>query len=84
MKSSDERTAEEWFRAAMDCYVIEHQGCPCCRTQHCVFRSFWGKRLEYYCSACEFSVCFDAGTGQCQFIHGDKEPSAGCVLDAVG
>jgi hypothetical protein len=65
----------------MECYVANHQGCPCCQGQHCVFRSFWGNRIEYFCSTCEFSVCLDAQTGQCQFTPGDKQTVANCVLD---
>jgi len=83
MKQTNERTAAEWFRVAMDCYVVNHQGCPFCRGQHCVFRSLWGKRIEYYCSACEFSTCLDGATGECQFAVGDKEHATVSVLDAV-
>jgi hypothetical protein len=78
------RTAAEWFRAAMETYVSEHQGCPCCSDQHCVFRSFWSNRIEYYCSACEFSVCLDAATGDCRFALGDKDNPLTSVLDAIG
>jgi hypothetical protein len=84
MMQNSERAPADWFRAAMDCYVVEHQGCPCCRERHCVFRSFWGKRIEYYCSVCEFSVCLDAATGACYFTAGDRERADAGVLDAVG
>ncbi len=81
MKHSCEWTAADWFRAAMDCYVVDHQGCPCCREQHCVFRTLWSRRVEYYCSACEFSVCLDGVTGECHHVAGDKERAQTSVLD---
>jgi hypothetical protein len=81
--SEPQWSAAEWFRAAMESYVAEHQGCPRCRGRHCVFRSLWGQRLEYFCSACDFSVCLDAQTGRCQFTLGEAGQPAGCVLDEV-
>jgi hypothetical protein len=80
------RTTSEWFRAAADSYLTAHQGCPYCHGQHCVFRSFWGKRIEYYCSACEFSVCLDAQTGSFCVTFGETTASAApsFVLDITG
>ena len=82
MGLGSERTASEWFRAAMESYVAEHQGCPCCKGRHCVFRSFWGKRIEYFCSTCEFSVCLDGLNGQYYASAGDKQLGPGFVLDS--
>jgi hypothetical protein len=70
MKFVKDHSASEWFRAAADCYLERHQGCPDCGRLHCVFRSFWGKRIEFFCSVCEFSVCFDAQTGNFQVTPG--------------
>jgi hypothetical protein len=76
-------TAEDWFRAAMECHVVEHQGCPCCHEQHCVFRSSWGKRLEFYCSSCEFSACLDDRTGYYHATPGQKDAISASVLDEL-
>ncbi len=65
----------------MECYVAEHQGCPCCHARHCVFRSFWGKRIEFYCSRCEFSVCLDAQTGTYHATPGTDHVIVAFVLD---
>ena len=32
MTQNSERSPADWFWAAMDCYAVEHQGCPCCRS----------------------------------------------------
>ena len=74
-------SAEDWFRAAMECHVAEHQGCPCCHEQHCVFRSTWGKRIEFYCSSCEFSACRDDQTGTYYATPGQKDTAVAFVLD---
>jgi len=65
------RTPTEWFEEATRWYVEAHQGCPCCGNQHCVFRSEWGCRVEYYCSACDFSACEDRQTGHCYSAIGE-------------
>jgi hypothetical protein len=57
-----ERTPAEWFAEALRWYVQGHQGCACCHAQHCVFRSEYGLRTEYYCTACDFSACHDGAT----------------------
>jgi hypothetical protein len=57
------RTASEWFAEATRWHVQGHQGCPRCHAQHCVFRSEHGARVEFHCTACDFSVCHDGQTG---------------------
>ena len=59
-----ERTAAEWFAEARRWYIEEHQGCPRCQTRHCVFRSQWGPRTEYHCTACDFSTAHDGHTSR--------------------
>jgi hypothetical protein len=65
------RTPLEWYQEAVRAYAEGHQACPQCGAQHCVFRSQWGQRIEYYCSACDFSTCRDGQTGQCVAVIGD-------------
>jgi hypothetical protein len=65
------RSPAQWFAEAVRCYLEAHQGCPCCGNQHCVFRSEWGARVEYYCSACDFSTCEDHQTGRCYAVLGE-------------
>jgi len=74
-------TTGEWYEAAEFWHTEEHQGCPCCRGRHCVFRSEWGDRVEYYCTACDFSASRDRQTGRCFTTTetGRERPSA--VLD---
>lgn len=71
MMLNAERTAVEWFEEAERWYVEGHQGCACCGRQHCVFRSEWNQRVEYYCSVCDFSACHDAATGRCFAVVGE-------------
>jgi uncharacterized protein YdiU (UPF0061 family) len=71
MRSKAERTPLQWYEEAVRAYEEGHQGCPSCGTQHCVFRSQWGQRFEYYCSACDFSTCYDGQTGQYVAVIGD-------------
>jgi hypothetical protein len=71
MGSNAERTPLEWYEEAVRAYAEEHQGCPRCGAQHCVFGSQWGQRFEYYCSACDFSTCYDGQTGQYFAVIGD-------------
>jgi hypothetical protein len=81
MKPEGEPTTEEWYEAAEFWHIQHHQGCPCCRGRHCVFRSEWGDRVEYYCTACDFSASRDGRTGRC-FITADtgrERPST--ILD---
>ena len=59
-----ERTAREWFEQAAFWYVQGHQGCAHCGERHCVFRQEWAGRLEYHCTACDFSACRDGQTGR--------------------
>src|SRR6266568_2548156 len=74
-----EKTAAEWFAEAMRWYVQGHQGCAYCRASHCVFRSVYGARVEYYCTACDFSACQDEATGRAFATpgeQGDRPPAA--------
>jgi hypothetical protein len=70
------RTAEEWFNDAVRWYLEGHQGCPCCQAHHCVFRSVWGLRIEYHCTACDFSVARDGQSLRCTASRGEGKPSA--------
>jgi hypothetical protein len=81
MAPNGELTAWEWYEAAKFWHTEEHQGCPCCRGRYCVFRSEWGDRVEYYCTACDFSASRDRQTGRCFTTTeiGRERPSA--VLD---
>jgi hypothetical protein len=65
MSPDGELTVWEWYEAAEFSYAKEHQGCPCCPGRHCVFRSEWGDRVEYYCTACDFSASRDRRSGRC-------------------
>jgi hypothetical protein len=80
MGAHAERTPAEWFYAAARCYLEQHQGCAACGGQHCVFRSRWGSRTEYYCSACDFSACHDADSGRCFASEGDGHQLAEALL----
>jgi hypothetical protein len=71
MKLSEVPRAREWFLAASHCYVAEHQGCVRCGARYCVLRSEWGSRVEYHCSACDFSACHDSQSGQSFMDPGD-------------
>jgi hypothetical protein len=62
MRPNGELTPREWFEAAEQWRLQEHQGCPCCRGRHCVFRSEWDGRIEFYCTACDFSASHDPRT----------------------
>src|SRR5262249_43692970 len=66
-----DRTPREWYQEAVRCYIEGHQACASCGAKHCVFQSRWGQRLEYYCSACDFSTCFDGQTGRYFAVIGD-------------
>jgi hypothetical protein len=66
-----ERSSFEWYQEAVRSYAEEHQGCASCRARHCVFQSRWGPRVEFYCSACDFSACFDGQTGRYFAVIGD-------------
>jgi len=60
----------DWYAQAERAYVEQHQGCPSCGGQHCVFRSVWDHRIEYYCSLCDFAVCRNQATGVCMATPG--------------
>lgn len=70
--SQPTRTPADWFLTAAHSYIDHHQGCPSCGQQHCVFRSRWGQRTEYHCSACDFFVCHDRDRGQYFASEGDE------------
>ena len=80
MGSHRQRTPAEWFHAAARCYVEKHQGCAACGRQHCVFQSRWNHRAEYFCSACDFSVCHDRDRGQYFASEGDSRKIADALL----
>jgi hypothetical protein len=75
------RTADDWFADALRWFFEEHQGCPCCRERHCVFRAQWGCRVEFYCTACDFSVAQDGGSKRCAAGGGDVPPVRGLLLE---
>jgi hypothetical protein len=66
----------DWFAEARRCYLEEHQGCPCCRGRHCVFRARWGNRTEYHCTECDFSAAGDDLAGFYVATTG-REPAGG-------
>src|SRR4051812_45300149 len=76
------RAPSEWFVEATRWYLQGHQGCAHCREQHCVFRSAYGVRVEYYCTACDFSVCHDTQTDRYFAALGEKEHQPGALLAA--
>jgi hypothetical protein len=78
MDTPTDPTPREWFAEAALWYREQHQGCPHCRGQHCVFRSERFNRVEYYCSACDFSVCHDRNTG-----HYFAAPGTGCPVNVL-
>jgi hypothetical protein len=83
MHSTDKfrgRTPDEWFAEAVRWYLEGHQGCPSCRQSHCVFRSRWGTRVEYYCTTCDFSVAQDAASKRCTATGGERLPAASALL----
>jgi hypothetical protein len=83
MRPHGDLTPIQWYEAAAHWHLQEHQGCPCCGGRHCVFRSEWGLRVEYYCTACDFSASHDAATGRffTTAAAGRERPAA--VLDPV-
>ena len=83
MRPDRDLTPLEWYKAAEHCHVQEHQGCPCCRGQHCVFRSEWGGRVEYYCTACDFSASHDPHTGRYFITAADGREQPTTVLDRL-
>ena len=82
MKASPSRTPGNWFQSAARWYVEGHQGCVSCQGQHCVFRSQCTQRIEYYCSACDFSTCHVLRSGTYYAIVGDGTGLPGIVLEA--
>jgi hypothetical protein len=81
MKQPPNRPPSEWFERAAAWYVEGHQGCACCGGRHCVFRSEWGLRVEYYCSVCDFSACHDLRTDHYYATPGDGHGLLGMVLE---
>lgn len=72
------RSPAEWFNEAVRLYVAAHQGCAACGGRHCVFRSEFADRVEYSCSACGFSACFERHTS-CYLAATAEETEAECV-----
>jgi len=83
MRPDRNLTPRQWYEAAAHAHVQEHQGCACCAGRHCVFRSEWDRRIEYYCTACDFSASHDAASGRyfTTAAAGRERPAA--VLDQV-
>ncbi len=52
-----EQIAAAWFEKAARWHVEQHQGCPWCGVQHCVFRTRRHDREQYACSECDFFTC---------------------------
>jgi hypothetical protein len=77
-----DRAPSEWFADATRWYLQGHQGCAHCRGQHCVFRSEYGTRVEYYCTACDFSACHDRQTNRYFAALGEKEHQSSALLGA--
>jgi hypothetical protein len=83
MQLNGERTPAQWFADAEHWYRAEHQGCPCCAARHCVYRSEWAGRIEYYCTVCDFSACFDGPTGRWFAVAGAERGQPVAVLDIL-
>ncbi len=81
MRPDRDLTPGEWFEAAEHFQLHEHQGCPCCLNRHCVFRSEWDGRVEYYCTACDFSASHDPRTGRCFSTAASGRERPPMVLD---
>jgi hypothetical protein len=71
MAAMAERSPADWFEDAVRSYVEGHQACSWCSCKHCVFRSEWEGRIEYLCSACDFSVCFDRRSARHYMTRGE-------------
>jgi hypothetical protein len=83
-ESFPQRLAQKWFAEARRWYVEEHQGCPRCQGRHCVFRARWGSRVEYHCTACDFSAAHDEAQGAYAATVGESMPTGVPLLaDAV-
>lgn len=80
MQRNREWSAEQWYAEAKRWYVEQHQGCPHCQTRHCVFRSQWGKRIEYQCTCCDFSTAHDHETGRYLVDAGEELPPQSDLL----
>lgn len=70
-----DRSPKDWFTAAEQCYVEQHQGCPWCGGSHRVFRVERGLRREYYCNGCDFRAGHDAATGRFFADPGEEQVS---------
>jgi glutathionyl-hydroquinone reductase len=71
MPMTADRPPAAWFAEAARWYIDAHQGCPWCHDRQCVFRLERGSRIEYYCSTCDFSACFDGDSGRHYFAAGE-------------
>jgi hypothetical protein len=80
MAGNSKHTPHDWFQRAQRCYLEDHQGCAHCGQAHCVIYARWGDRTEYYCSACDFSTCFDGQTGRYFADVGDGKQLAETLL----
>lgn len=73
MAAMAERSPADWFEDAVRAYIEGHQACPWCECKHCVFRTEWDGRIEYLCSACDFSVCVDRRSGSHYMTRGELD-----------
>ncbi len=83
MRPYRDLTPREWYEAAERCRLQEHQGCPCCGGRHCVFRSEWAGRVEFYCTTCDFSASHDPRTGRYFSTTADGRERPSAVLDPL-
>jgi hypothetical protein len=79
-RSSLDSAAGTWFAAAIRAYLEGHQGCARCEAQHCVIRWEWQQRVEFYCTACDFSTCHDGASGRFFVALGEPSHRAGILL----
>jgi len=83
-RSSADGSAVHWFGQAVRAYLEAHQGCARCAAQHCVIRSEWGRRVEFYCTTCDFSACHDGQSGRYFADLGEPSHRAGALLNEPG
>ena len=83
-RSIPDSSAMKWFAQAVRAYLEGHQGCARCEAQHCVIRSEWSRRVEFYCTCCDFSTCHDGQSGRYFVDLGEPSGRAGALLGGPG
>jgi hypothetical protein len=68
---SSERSGRDWYEDAARCYVERHQGCAWCGGSYRVFLQKRDRRVEYYCSGCDFRTGHDETSNQYYSIPGE-------------